>query len=107
MNERGLAESSTHSSLCNGRVIVMSMPPEHAEMASKICAELGIEAAPLDALVERAAIVIGMEFGEEVPLVERLSAIHEEVCRHAELANIPIDELNGDAEALAPFQPRS
>ena len=77
-------------------------------MASKVSAELGIEAAPLDELVERAAIMIGMEFGEEeVPLVERLHAIHEELSRHAKLANIPIDELNGDAEALAPFQPRS
>lgn len=84
------------------------MEPEHAEMASKVSAELGIEAAPLDELVERAAIMIGMEFGEEeVPLVERLHAIHEELSRHAKLANIPIDELNGDAEALAPFQPRS
>ena len=78
------------------------------EMASEVSAELGIEAAPLTELVERASAMLGLEFGEEeAPLIERLRALHDEVCCSAHsaaaLASIPLDELSGDAEALAPF----
>jgi hypothetical protein len=83
-------------------------PMTTKEMASEIGAELGIEATPLTELVERAAAMIGMDFGEEeVPLIERLRAVHEEVCCSwaIALANTPLDDLNADAEALAPFDP--
>lgn len=91
----------------------VELTPEYAEMAGKVSTTLGIEAAPLDELVERASAMIGLEFPLDVPLTERLHAVHEEICchsklaidEHAQLASIPIDELNGDAEALKPFQP--
>ena len=83
-----------------------SPPMTTREMASAISSQLGIEAAPLTELVERAAAMIGLEFSDEaVPLIEKLRAVHEEVCSSAQLANIPIDELNGDDEALKPFPP--
>ena len=89
-----------------------------AALAAAVCTTVAlsppnIEAAPLEELVERAAAMIGLEFGaEDVPLAERLRAVHEEVSshaqlaidEHAQLAQIPIDELNGDREALAPYQ---
>ena len=74
------------------------------EMASVISAELGIEEAPLTELVERASAMLGLEFGEE-PLIERLRTVHEEVLATQQLASIPVDELDGDAEALKPFMP--
>merc|ERR1719502_2060921 len=83
-------------------------PMSTKEMAGEISAELGIEAAPLTELVERAAAMIGLDFGEEeVPLIERLKVVHYEVCCSwaSKLADTPIDELNADAEALAPFDP--
>ena len=83
--------------------ILQEDAPEVAEMASKVSSELGIEAAPLAELVERAAAMIGLDMPEDVPLTERLRTVHEELCCHAQLANIPVEELDGDNEALRPY----